>query len=119
MSGIIYKICDRQTWEVALGLGRYEGSADDIRDGFIHFSTPAQVQRSAAKHFAGKKNLILAAVDVSALGDVLKWEPSRAGALFPHLYGPLDMRAVIWTQPLPLDDASMAGEHIFPEGVIT
>ncbi|MCC2108816.1 MAG: DUF952 domain-containing protein, partial [Hyphomicrobiales bacterium] len=74
----------------------------DLADGFIHFSTAAQVAETAAKHFAGQTDLLLVAIDGATLGDALKWEPSRGGALFPHLYAPLDPRAAISVRPLPL-----------------
>jgi uncharacterized protein (DUF952 family) len=97
----IYKICERAAWRQAQSAGLYRGSAVDHRDGFIHFSTAAQVAETAAKHFAGQTDLILVAVDGAALGAALKWEPSRGGALFPHLYGALPVAAVHWARPLP------------------
>jgi uncharacterized protein (DUF952 family) len=97
----IYKICERAAWREAQSAGLYRGSAVDHRDGFIHFSTAAQVAETAAKHFAGQTDLILVAVDGAALGAALKWEPSRGGALFPHLYGALPVAAVHWARPLP------------------
>ena len=90
----------------------YRGSADDRRDGFIHFSTAAQVAGTVAKHFAGQTGLFLIAVDADALGEALKWEPSRGGALFPHLYGELDIGAV--TAILDLRSRS-DGSHDIPE----
>lgn len=90
----IYKICPASAWREAERQGVYRGSADDRRDGFIHFSTAAQVAGTAAKHFAGQRALFLIAVDGDALGDALVWEPSRGGELFPHLYGDLDLGAV-------------------------
>ena len=91
----IYKICTAAEWREAERAGAYRGSAVDRRDGFIHFSTAEQAAETAAKWFAGQRDLVLVAVDADALGDALKWEPSRGGALFPHLYGelPLDRRA--------------------------
>ena len=97
----IYKICERAAWHEAESGGLYRGSAVDRRDGFIHFSTAAQVAETAAKHFAGQTDLMLVAVDGDALGTALKWEASRGGALFPHLYGVLPVAAVRWAQPLP------------------
>jgi uncharacterized protein (DUF952 family) len=90
----IYKICPAPAWREAERAGVYKGSADDSRDGFIHFSTAAQVAGTAGKHFAGQRDLILLAIDADALGDALRWEPSRGGELFPHLYGDLDLGAV-------------------------
>ncbi len=97
----IYKICERATWQEAEHAGIYRGSDVDRRDGFIHFSTAAQVAETAAKHFAGQKDLMLVAVDGADLGPSLKWEPSRGGDLFPHLYAALPIKPVLWAQPLP------------------
>ena len=90
----IYKICTADEWRDAERAGAYRGSAVDRRDGFIHFSTAEQAAETAAKWFAGQHDLVLVAVDAAALGDRLKWEPSRGGALFPHLYGELPLAAV-------------------------
>ncbi|MBT6094003.1 MAG: DUF952 domain-containing protein, partial [Rhodospirillaceae bacterium] len=90
------------------------GSSQDKADGFIHFSTASQVIESAAKHRTGQDGLLLLTVDVGALGDALKWEPSRGGQLFPHLYGDLGVDAVVRADPLPLGDD---GNHVFPEHV--
>jgi uncharacterized protein (DUF952 family) len=109
---IIYKICDSDLWRAAARIGIFEGAEVDTRDGFIHFSTAAQVAETAAKHFAGAANLMLVAVDATALGDALKWEPSRGAELFPHLYGTLPLGAVLWARPLSL---SPDGRHAFPE----
>ena len=89
-----------------------DGAPVDVEDGFVHFSTDAQVRETAAKHFAGEEGLMLLAVDELRLGEALRWEPSRGGALFPHLYGSLLLEAVEWAQPLPWDGAA----HRFPEG---
>ena len=97
----IYKICERAAWREAERLGLYRGSAVDHRDGFIHFSTATQLGETAAKHFAGQSDLMLVAVDDGVLGAALKWEASRGGALFPHLYGTLLVAAVRWARPLP------------------
>jgi uncharacterized protein (DUF952 family) len=96
----IYKICERRLWQTAAADGAFRGSADDMRDGFIHFSTAGQLGETAAKHFAGQSDLILVAIDAGRLGSQLKWEPSRGGMLFPHLYGPLPLDAVRWVRPL-------------------
>lgn len=108
----IYKICPASAWREAERQGAYRGSADDLRDGFIHFSTAAQVPGTAAKHFAGQSGLFLIAVDADALGDRLKWESSRGGDLFPHLYGELDPGAVLKVMDMPLRSG---GEHAIPE----
>lgn len=90
----IYKICPASAWREAERQGVYRGSADDVRDGYIHFSTAAQVAGTARKHFHGQDGLLLVAVDAEALGERLRWEPSRHNELFPHLYGELDLGAV-------------------------
>ena len=107
---VIYKICPAALWRDAERDGTFLGSEVDLRDGFIHFSTAAQVKGTAAKHFAGQDDLVLVSVDATRLGDRLKWEPSRGGALFPHLYGSLDLAAVVRVVPLPLG----ANGHAFP-----
>ena len=91
----IYKILHRDEWELALGAGRFEGSAVDRADGYIHFSDGDQVAETARRHFAGLRDLVRLTVDADALGAALRWEPSRGGALFPHLYGPLDCALVL------------------------
>jgi uncharacterized protein (DUF952 family) len=107
----IYKICTAAEWREAEKAGAYRGSAVDMNDGFIHFSTAEQTAETAAKWFAGQRDLVLVAVDADALGDKVKWEPSRGGALFPHLYGELPLNAVQRVDPLPLDES---GRHVFP-----
>jgi len=92
--------------------GVFHGAGIDIKDGFIHFSTADQVKQTAALHFAGQTGLVLVAIDGRNFGDRLVFEPSRGGALFPHLYADLPLSAVLWEAPLSLDDA---GLHIFPE----
>jgi uncharacterized protein (DUF952 family) len=103
----IYKICCAEEWMEALRRGLFIGSDVDRRDGFIHFSTRAQVAETVAKHFVGRIRLALVMVDADKLGAALKWEPSRGGALFPHLYGPLDVAAAVWVKALP-DGAARA-----------
>ena len=107
----IFHICRAEEWRLAEHAGFYAGSSQDAADGFIHFSTEAQVIASAAKHRAGQSGLVLLSVEADALGAALKWEPSRGGALFPHLYGPLPLSAVQRVDPLPLD---AQGQHLFP-----
>jgi uncharacterized protein (DUF952 family) len=109
---MIYKICPAPAWREAERLGVYRGSADDLRDGFIHFSTAAQVPGTLAKYFTGEPALFLVALDADALGDDLRWEPARGGDLFPHLYGELDLAAVIEVVNLPMRPD---GSHTLPE----
>jgi uncharacterized protein (DUF952 family) len=96
----IYKICRSHEWAAAERDGVFRGSPDDQRDGFIHFSTAAQLEGTVEKYFAGQPGLLLIAINADALGAALKWEPSRGGALFPHLYGDLSLAAVLWGRPL-------------------
>ena len=107
----IYKICTASEWRDAERAGVYRGSAVDLKDGFIHFSTAEQAAETAAKWFSGQRDLVLVAVDSDFLGDKLKWEPSRGGVLFPHLYGDLDVKAALRVDPLLLD---ASGRHAFP-----
>jgi uncharacterized protein (DUF952 family) len=97
----IYKICERTAWRDAERAGIYRGSEADRRDGFVHFSTAAQLAATAVQHFAGQRDLMLVAIDGDALGAALKWERSRGGDLFPHLYAALSIKAVHWARPLP------------------
>jgi uncharacterized protein (DUF952 family) len=110
----IYKICPASQWAAAERAGEFRGSGIDLADGYIHFSTAGQVAETAAKHFAGMPELVLVAVAAEDVGGALKWEPSRGGALFPHLYGVLPMTAVRWAKPLPLDAGGM---HVLPPEV--
>jgi len=107
----LYKIVPATLWREAERDGRFRGSPVDRSDGFIHFSTAAQVAETAAKHFAGQGDLLLVRVDDALLGPALKWEPSRGGALFPHLYGDLALSTVGKVEPLPL---AADGRHVFP-----
>lgn len=109
---LIYKIAPRALWADAEKAGVFAGAPIDIADGYIHFSTAEQAKETAAKHFAGQDNLVLAAVRADDLGEDLRWEPSRGGALFPHLYAPLPLGTVAWVKDLPL---GADGMHIFPE----
>ena len=111
---LIYKILRRPEWDALRAAGETAGAPVDLQDGFIHFSTAAQVTETAARHFARESDLVLVAVAVEALGPALKWEPSRGGALFPHLYRPLRLTDVVWDKSLPLG----ATGHIFPEGLL-
>ncbi|MCW5729178.1 MAG: DUF952 domain-containing protein [Alphaproteobacteria bacterium] len=109
---IIYHLADAAAWAAARMAGSYQGTADDRRDGFIHFSTAGQVRESAARHRRGVAGLLLVAVDADRLGAALKWEPARGGQLFPHLHAPLDPALAISAVPLPL---GADGLHVFPD----
>lgn len=109
----LYKILTKLEWEAALAKGAYEGSDVDLKDGFIHLSAAHQVRATAQKHFSGKTELLLVFVREEGLGQSLKWEVSRGGELFPHIYGPLPLAAVIEVISLPL----VNGVHQFPERV--
>lgn len=110
--GLIFHMARRAAWAAAQAAGAYDGTAEDRADGFIHFSTAAQVGESAAKHRAGATDLVLVACDPDALGGALRWEPARGGQLFPHLYGPVPLAAVVSARSLPLGPD---GVHVFPE----
>ena len=110
---MIYKILRAEEWEALRNTGELAGSPVDLADGFIHFSTAAQAAETARRHFDGAEGLRLAAVDDAQLGDALRWEPSRGGDLFPHLYRPLRLKDLAWCQPLPLGPDG----HMFPAGM--
>ena len=110
---LIYKVFRRPEWTTFRDAGVTTGAPIDVTDGYIHFSTAAQVAETVAKYFAGDSDLVLLALDSDRLGPMLKWEPSRGGALFPHLYRSLMAADVMWDKSLPLG----ATGHIFPEGV--
>ena len=99
----VYKILDRTAWGAAVAAGRFDGAAVDLADGYIHFSTAAQAQETARRWFAGQGDLVLAAFDSADLGEALRWEPSRGGDLFPHLYGSLDPELAVGVRPLLLN----------------
>ena len=111
---LIYKICPESLWREAEAAGRFSGAAIDLADGYIHFSTGEQVRETAAKHFAGQRDLLLIAVDDATLGEALRYESSRGGALFPHLHAALDPKTVRWVAPLP---TAPNGQHIIPEDI--
>lgn len=110
---IIYKIFRRPEWDAMRAAGETLGAPVDLSDGYIHFSAAPQLADTAAKWFDGQSDLVLLACDAQTMGEDLKWELSRGGALFPHLYRPLRISDVIWDKSLPLG----ASGHIFPEGV--
>jgi uncharacterized protein (DUF952 family) len=111
MTAMIYHMCPAEAWVAAVAAGRYTGTADDRRDGFLHFSTKDQIAESARRHRAGQAGLVLVAVAAGRLGDRIRWERSRDGALFPHLYGPLFPHEAASVAKLPLGPD---GEHMFP-----
>ncbi len=108
---VIYKIATRTLWREAEAAGTFTGAPIDVEDGYIHFSTAEQVRETARRHFAGVDDLVIAAIDSGRLGAELRHEPSRGGQLFPHLYAPLSLDAVLWVKPLPL---GADGSHQFP-----
>lgn len=108
---LIFKILRAPEWQALADQGKTAGAPVDIADGYIHFSTSEQARETAAKHFSKEDNLILAALDTDTLGVALKWEPSRGGALFPHLYRTLLLSDILWTRPLPLGPDG----HVFPD----
>lgn len=110
---LIYKILRAPEWARLRAERRSDGAPVDLADGYIHFSTLEQAPETAAKHFTHEDGLMLVAVETDRLGDALKWEPSRGGALFPHLYRALRLEDIAWAQPLPLEN----GRHKFPPGL--
>jgi uncharacterized protein (DUF952 family) len=109
---LIYKITSAALWREAEAKGEFGGAPVDLADGYIHFSTAEQVRETAARHFAGQDDLVLVAVDPQKLGSALRYEPSRGGALFPHLYDTLRLEAVVWVKALA---RNADGAHIFPD----
>ncbi len=114
MPTLIYKLCSAADWTAASAIGSYTGSSDDQRDGFIHFSTGPQLRETARRYFKGVPDLALIAFDADGLGPHLRWERSRGGELFPHLYGPLPTATALWVRLLALDGD---GIPVLPEGV--
>lgn len=112
MATLVYKITGREEWHAAETAGVFRGAPVDLADGYVHFSTAAQAAETAAKHFAGRDDLLLVALDADALGEALRWEPSRGGALFPHLYRTFTPAEAVWVRRLPL---APDGRHLFPE----
>ena len=107
---MIFKIVEANAYDEARKRGQFMGAEIDLKDGYIHFSTAEQVRETAERHFYGRTNLVILAVDDAALRANLKWEPSRRGQLFPHLYAPLSMDLVRWVKPLTWDGTA----HSFP-----
>jgi uncharacterized protein (DUF952 family) len=104
---LVYKIIGRQAWEEASARGRFDGASVDIRDGYIHLSTGSQVQETARLHFHGQPDLVVVAFEAERFGDALKWELSRGGQLFPHLYGVLDPALGLSVRAIPLDEGGV------------
>ena len=113
-NSIIFHMCGKNEWLAALANGIYKGSLQDISDGFIHFSTAKQVSKSAEIYRMGQRGLVLLSVEVRLLGGALRWEQSRGGELFPHLYGSLPLKAVTRVDDLKL---GADGRHEFPDGL--
>ncbi|NTJ05910.1 DUF952 domain-containing protein [Rhizobium lusitanum] len=109
---VVYKIVPDALWQQARQTGVFNGAAIDLTDGFIHLSTARQAVKTAELYFAGQAGLLLVAIDSDVLGEKLVFEPSRGGDLFPHLYAPLPLSAVLWEKPLPIGSD---GAHVFPE----
>jgi uncharacterized protein (DUF952 family) len=112
---LIYKVHPGEDWAGAEAAGVFRGAPVDLADGFIHFSTATQLPGTLAKHFTGQAGLLLIAVSSTSLGPALRFEPSRGGELFPHLYAPLPLSAVRWVEPLRLNATGM---HLLPEGLV-
>lgn len=104
---LIFKLLPAAEWQAALAAGLFSGSVIDLADGYIHFSTAAQAPETARRYFCGLTDILLVALEADALGEALRWEPSRGGDLFPHLYGPLDPALAVWVRPAPLDDQGL------------
>ncbi len=111
---LIYKIVPAPLWREAERIGRLDGAPVDLADGFIHFSTAEQLRETGGKHFKGQDDLLLVTVDPDLLHDALVFETSRGGALFPHLYAPLPLEAVIAVEPLPMN---ADGSHVYPKSI--
>ena len=111
---MIYKIFRADEWAAFEAAGKTLGAPIDLDDGYVHISTGSQVTETVNKYFSNEEGLRILALDPDALGEALKWEPSRGGELFPHLYRALRMEDVVWVKPLPLG----AEAHVFPEGVL-
>ncbi|MFD1745292.1 DUF952 domain-containing protein [Rhizobium helianthi] len=109
---LVYKIVPKELWQEAQKAGIFHGAPVDHADGFIHFSTARQARETARRHFKGQADLLLVAVEAEKLGEALRYEVSRGGDLFPHLYAALPLTSVVWTRPLPIGPD---GDHEFPE----
>jgi len=109
---VVYKIVAESLWREAEATGIFQGAAIDRRDGYIHLSSREQVKETAALHFKGQDNLVLVAIEAATFGNALKWEKSRGGAMFPHLYDLIDPVKILWAKPLTL---SADGNHVFPD----
>ena len=110
----VYKVCSATHWQAAKASGIFTGVSIDIQDGYIHFSTADQLAKTLSLHFAGQTDLVLLSVETDKIGTDIKWEPSRGGALFPHLYADLPLEAVVAEHALRVDGA---GTFILPEGM--
>lgn len=113
---VVYKVLRPAEWDVLTREGVFAGSADDLRDGFIHLSAAGQLKGTLARHFCRPKDneLVLVAVPIEVLGKALRWEPSRDGQLFPHLYAGLRLAAVLWQETLTRD---ASGHYVLPDRI--
>jgi uncharacterized protein (DUF952 family) len=111
---LVYKLLAREVWEEACVRGRFEGSAVDLKDGFIHLSTGSQVQETAALHFRGQQDLVVVAFEAGRFGQALRWETSRGGQLFPHLYDVIDPAAAVQIRAAPLDESDVPQLGLLP-----
>ncbi len=109
---LVYKISPASLWKEAVTKGVFHGAPIDLADGYIHFSDAQQARETAEKYFTGQSDLVLIAIDDADFGDAMKWEVSRGGALFPHLYGTFTPAQALWVKPLALN---ADGSHAFPE----
>ena len=108
MTAVAFKILDAGDWTAAQASGAFLGSAIDLKDGFIHLSTADQLEETVRRHFAGRTGLVLLTVDLAVLGSAVRWEPSRGGELFPHVYGPMPLSVVREARPFQPSTAEEA-----------
>jgi uncharacterized protein (DUF952 family) len=111
---VVYKIIDVDAWREAEAAGVFKGAAIDLKDGYIHLSTASQLKETARLHFAGAAHLLLVAIDEKVVSENLKWEASRGGHLFPHVYGTIDPADILWAKPMPWNGQT----HVFPAELI-
>ena len=110
---LIFKILDASLWQIAYAKSVFDGAGIDLKDGYIHFSTRDQLRETARLHFSAQENLMLFAIDETTVAQKIRWEPSRGGKLFPHVYGTIALGDIIWAKPLPWNGT----EHVFPSEI--